>query len=104
MEGISLKPVLRTPGRVLKSAVFSHYHQKPRSTLDGKRYMGYSMVTSKYHYVEWYHWDDGKKVAYDQVGMELYDNQVDPEENINIAGNPENADLVLKLSKQLKAG
>lgn len=66
--------------------------------------MGYSMVTSKYHYVEWYHWDDGKKVAYDQVGMELYDNQVDPEENINIAGNPENADLVLKLSKQLKAG
>jgi len=104
MEGISLKPMLKTPGRALKSAVFSHYHQKPRSTLDGKRYMGYSMVTSKYHYVEWYLWDDGKKVATNQVGMELYDNQVDPEENINIAGNPENADLVLKLSKQLKAG
>ncbi len=104
MEGISLKPMLKTPGLALKSAVFSHYHQKPRSTLDGKRYMGYSMVTSRYHYVEWYHWDDGKKIATNQVGMELYDNQVDPEENINIAGNPENVELVSKLSKQLKAG
>jgi len=29
---------------------------------------------------------------------------VDPKENINIAGNPENVELVMKLSKQLKAG
>lgn len=104
MEGISLKPLLKNPGKALKSAVFSHYHQKPRSTVDGNRYMGYSMVTPRYHYVEWYHWDDENKIAFDLVGVELYDNQTDPQENVNIAANPENTELVSKLSKQLKAG
>ncbi len=104
MEGSSLEPLLANPDMPLKSAVFSHYHQKPRSTLDGKRYMGYSMVTAKYHYVEWYHWDDEKKVAFDQVGVELYDNQMDPDENVNIAGLPEQAERVEELSRKLKAG
>jgi iduronate 2-sulfatase len=88
----------------LKSAVFSHYHQKPKSTLDGKRYMGYSMVTERYHYVEWFTWNDEKKLTGDQVGVELYDNLGDPEENVNIAGQPENRELVQDLSRQLKAG
>ncbi len=104
MEGTSLKPLLKNPDVELKSAVFSHYHQKPKSTLDGKRYMGYSMVTSSYHYVEWFHWDDEKKVAFDQVGVELYDNRVDPDENMNIAVLPENAKLVEELAQRLKAG
>jgi len=104
MEGISFKPMLKNPELELKSAAFSHYHQKPKSTLDGKRYMGYSMVTRRYHYVEWYHWDDEKKVAKDQVAVELYDNQNDPQENINIAGFPENQDIARKLSQQLKSG
>ena len=104
MEGISLKPMLKNPDLAMKSAVFSHYHQKPKSTLDGNRYMGYSMVAERYHYVEWFHWDNEKKIAYDQVGVELYDNQADPEENVNIAEKPENAELIARLSKQLKAG
>jgi iduronate 2-sulfatase len=104
MEGISLKALLKNPRLALKSAVFSHYHQKPRSTLDGKRYMGYSMVTERYHYVEWFYWDDEKKLTGDQVGVELYDNQSDPAENVNIAGKPENQGLVQSLSQQLKAG
>jgi iduronate 2-sulfatase len=104
MEGISLKPLLKNPESALKSAVFSHYHQKPRSTLDGNRYMGYSMVTTRYHYVEWFEWDDEGKIAGDRVGIELYDNLKDPDENINIAGRPENQDLVKNLSQQLKNG
>jgi len=104
MEGISLKPMLKNPGLEMKSAVFSHYHRKPKSTLDGNRYMGYSMVTRRYHYVEWYSWDDEKKIAGDRVAVELYDNQVDPEENVNIAGRPENRELVENLSRQLQAG
>lgn len=104
MEGISFKPLLKNPELELKSAVFSHYHQKPKSTLDGNRYMGYSIVTSRYHYVEWFRWDDEKKIAYDQIGVELYDNQNDPEENVSIAGYPENQELVRNLSKRLKAG
>ena len=104
MEGTSLKPLLKDPEAELKSAVFSHYHQKPKSTIDGNRYMGYSMVTARYHYVEWFRWDDEKKVTGDQVGVELYDNQMDPDENINVAGSPENKELVRNLSQLLKAG
>ena len=66
--------------------------------------MGYSMVTARYHYVEWFRWDDEKKVAFDQVGVELYDNLVDPDENVNIAGLPENAELIEELAQRLEAG
>lgn len=104
VEGASLKPLLKNPELELKSAVFSQYHRRPKNTPDGKRYMGFSMVTPRYHYVEWRYWDNDKKIAKDLAAVELYDNQVDPEENINIAGFPENAEIVRKLSQQLKAG
>ena len=87
-----------------KSAVFSQYHRRPKVTPDKKRYMGYSMVTARYHYVEWRYWDNDKKRAGELAGVELYDNQKDPDENINIAGLSEHADIVEKLSKQLEAG
>jgi arylsulfatase A-like enzyme len=104
MEGMSLKPLLQAPERALKSAVFSHYHQRPRNTLDGNHYMGYSMVTARYHYVEWYAWDDQNQVRKEYVARELYDNQSDPEENINIAEHPDKAGIVAELSQKLKAG
>lgn len=104
MEGISLKPLLTNPGSEVKNAVFSQYHQRPKVTPDGGRYMGYSMVTRRYHYVEWYTWDNDKKVPLKKTGAELYDNQNDPEENVNIANLAENQDLVTQLSARLKAG
>jgi len=104
MEGVSLEPMLKDPEIPLKSAVFSQYHQKPRSTLDGKRYMGYSMVTGRYHYVEWFTWDNDRKLAGDLAGVELYDLKTDSKENVSIAGFPENKELLQSLSRQLKAG
>jgi arylsulfatase A-like enzyme len=104
MEGVSLRPLLKTPDRPLKSAVFSQYHRRPRNTPDGKPYMGYSMVTPRYHYVEWYDWDNDNKVAGELAAVELYDNGADPGENLSIAGDPGNADLVRSLSRELKAG
>jgi arylsulfatase A-like enzyme len=104
MEGVSLKPLLQEPGQEIKSAVFSHYHQRSRNTLDGQHYMGYSMVTRKYHYVEWYSWDEGKKARIERVARELYDNENDPDENVNTAELPENAGIVRELSKKLQAG
>lgn len=104
MEGVSLKPMLKDMNRALKSAVFSQYHQRPRSTLDGKRYMGYSMKTERFHYVEWFHWDNDRKLKGDLVAVELYDNQSDPDENVNIAVYPENREIIQKLSGQLAAG
>ena len=104
MEGVSLRPMLKNPKVALKSAVFSQYHRQPKVSLDGKRYMGYSMITSRYHYVQWQAWDNDQHVASEQAAVELYDNQTDPDENVNIAGRPENAALVRQLGEQLRAG
>lgn len=104
MEGRSFKPLLRDPGREWKTAVFSQYHRRPNVSPDGKRYMGFSMVTERFHYVEWRTWDNDNKTAGDLAAVELYDNAADPDENVNIAGRPENAEIVVRLAGQLKAG
>ena len=104
MEGISFKPLLSNPNLEWKSGAFSQYHRRPKNTPDKKSYMGYSIVTRRYHYVEWRYWDNHNKVAGKLAAVELYDNQADPEENINIAGIPENKAIVERLAQQLKAG
>ena len=91
LEGTSLVPVIRDPQRAWKTAAFSQY---PRG-----RAMGYSMRTDRYRYTEWLPRGGGEPVA-----RELYDHQEDPQENVNLAGRPENKQLVAGLSKQLKAG
>jgi iduronate 2-sulfatase len=105
MEGTSFKPLLEDPERPWKTAVFSQFHQRPKVTLDGNRYMGYSIVTERYHLVEWHTWDDTTKTAGEKVvGRELYDNLADPQENTNLAGLPESAGLVAELTQKLHAG
>ena len=91
LEGTSLAPLLANPDRPLKSAAFSQY---PR----GKNVMGYSIRAERYRYTEWLDRNDGKVVA-----RELYDHQVDPQENENLAGRPCNAALVGELSTKLRA-
>ncbi|UCD30336.1 MAG: sulfatase [Planctomycetota bacterium] len=90
LEGTSLVPVMNDPGRPWKKAAFSQYPRGP--------HMGYSMKTDRYRYTEWA--EKGKE----PVGIELYDHQNDPDENVNIANRPENKELVAKLSKMLHAG
>ncbi len=104
LQGTSMVPLLNDPDREWKSAIFSQFHRRPRVAIDGQRYMGYSMRTDRYHYIEWYYWDDKNKVALDYVTAELYDHQNDPEENVNIAPNPLNSKLIDELGKKLKAG
>jgi hypothetical protein len=60
--------------------------------------MGYSMRTDRYRYTEW------AKPGEDPVGVELYDHEEDPGENVNLANLPENETLVSNLSKRLRAG
>ncbi len=91
LEGTSLVPVIENPARPWKPAAFSQY---PRGKV-----MGYSMRTDRYRYTEWLPRDGGEPVA-----VELYDHQVDPQENVNVVGRPENKDLVAGLSKQLRKG
>jgi arylsulfatase A-like enzyme len=76
LEGESLVTMLEDPGDSVKKAVFL-------------RFMGGNTVkTSRYAYTEWYDRDQNFR-----AGM-LYDHLVDPEENLNIAGQPEHQERV----------
>ncbi len=66
--------------------------------------MGYAIRTDRYRYVEWYTWlkDENKKG--DLLRRELYDHQTDPQENKNIANDPEYKETIDLLSQQLQNG
>jgi arylsulfatase A-like enzyme len=96
LEGTSFAPVLEKPDRKWKAAAFSQY---PRSS-GRKRLMGYSMRTDRYRFTRWALRHDPAKVD----AIELYDHQSDPQENVNIANDPANRELMEQLTKQLEAG
>lgn len=96
LEGTSFKPVLENPSRPWKTAAFSQY---PRGNA-GQSLMGYSMRTDRYRFTAWMHRNDHSKID----AVELYDHRNDPQENTNIANRPENAELVKKLTAELRAG
>jgi arylsulfatase A-like enzyme len=95
LEGLSFKPVLEAPDRPWKSAAFSQY---PRPKDGGL--MGYSMRTDRYRFTRWVQRKDPAKVE----TIELYDHQTDPQENHNVASEPEHAALIETLGRQLDAG
>ena len=100
LEGSSAVPLLNNPDRPWKDAVFSQFLREGIWVApDGKEYMGYSIRTERYRYVEWINWQTKEYVA-----NELYDHQTDSPENKNIAGFAENAEVVKKLAEKLKAG
>ena len=88
LEGVSLMPVIEQPTRPWKTAAFS--------VLGGGAAGGISMRTERYRYTEW-----GRNGS---RGVELYDYEANPDETVNIAGLPENAELVAHLSERLHAG
>jgi iduronate 2-sulfatase len=96
LEGKSFKPLLEDPKRAWKTAAFSQY---PRSNA-GQALMGYSMRTDRYRFTVWVHRNDHSKVD----AVELYDHQVDSQENTNIAKRPENKALVERLMEQWRGG
>lgn len=104
LQGRSFVPLITNPNQPWKSAVFSQFHRRPKVSADGKRYMGYSMNTSEYHYIEWYGWDpqSGAKQEFKQA--ELYDRKNDPHETKNLTENKEFNKLCNRLSNQLKEG
>lgn len=103
-QGTSLAPLFENPDLPWKDAVFSQFRRRSRMSKDGQEYMGYSMQTGRYHYVEWYTWDNETKTRGDFAAAELYDHKTDLYETENIAGYPENTALVEKLSEKLAEG
>lgn len=81
-EGRSFVPLLKDPDRRWKEAVYSRYHR------------GDSVRTDRYCYTEWRR--NGEVYA-----RMLYDQKLDPKENVNISERPENAELVGELAKKL---
>jgi arylsulfatase A-like enzyme len=88
LEGTSFVPLMRSPGRAWKSAVFSQ--ASPRKA------EGFSMRTDRYRYTEWRR--DGRIVA-----TELYDREVDPDETRNTAPTADPG-LLDRLQTQLRIG
>ncbi len=95
LEGTSFAPLIDDPARGWKSAAFSQY---PRVIPDVGYGMGHSMRTKRYRYTEW------TVEGIDFLETELYDHQIDPQENTNLATREEYRQLVSQLSTQLHAG
>ncbi len=100
LEGLSFKPLLDDPARSWKSAAFSQYPRSGNSATGGIPLMGYSMSTERYRLTVWLHRNDASKVA----AIELYDHQTDPQENVNVANDPANRELVDQLMAQWREG
>ena len=89
MQGTSFVPLIENPDLKWKEAAFSQFHRRPKVSADGKRYMGYSINTGEYHYIEWYTWDHKTGTKGELKGAELYDCKKDPHETVNLGSNPE---------------
>lgn len=100
LEGVSAKPVLEQPDRAWKSAAFSQYPRSKGQSGKPNGLMGYSMRTDRYRLTVWVDRKDHSKIE----AVELYDHQVDPMENNNIAGEPANTELVGHLMTQWRQG
>jgi iduronate 2-sulfatase len=91
LEGLSMVPLLKNPELSWKKAAFSQY---PRGKV-----MGYSMRTKRFRYTEWKNRETGEVQA-----RELYDHLKDPQENVNVAAQPEYKQDVQRLGRMLKSG
>ena len=82
LSGVSLVPALVDLRATPRTSALSQLHS------------GYSLRTARYRYTEW--GEAGKD------GNELYDRQSDPQELHNLAGSAQHADVVRKLSAELR--
>ncbi|MCF6341901.1 MAG: sulfatase [Bacteroidales bacterium] len=108
LQGLSAVPLLQNPDKPWKTAAFSQFLQgrfgKMHKDFEGKQFMGYTLRTDRYRYVEWYAWDKETDTRGELTDRELYDHQNDPQENTNIAGLEENTAMVAALSEKLNLG
>ena len=79
-------PLLRDPGQAWKEAVYSRYHN------------GTSVRTDRYCYTEWARPDE------EPYARMLYDQRLDPDENVNIASKRGMAETLLRLGRWLEEG
>ena len=98
-EGTSLMPLIRKETIQWKDAAFSQFIRG--------NYMGYSIRTTRYRYTEWAKFDGEPNYQTDWSkldGIELYDHDIDSEENYNYASNVRYIDVAQELSDKLRDG
>lgn len=86
-QGRSLKPVLDDPTAKVNDAAFSWYPKEG--------WLGVTMRTEKWRFVEW------TKAGQEPV-RELYNMELDPQNNVNVANNPEQNGSLEALSRRLR--
>ena len=97
LQGVSFAPLIENPGRPWKNGAITVW---PLNRNDpDKLVIGYSIQTDRYRYTEWIKESSGEVMARD-----LFDHEIDPDENVNISKFPENADLINQLSELLNRG
>jgi arylsulfatase A-like enzyme len=96
LEGISLLPVIDEPGRDWKQAAFT-------VCLQG-RYLGRSVRTASHRYTEWVMFDHKDLPDPEVQFSELYNLEVDPWEQNNLAGIPEYTAKKDQMAARLKSG
>jgi len=104
-EGVSLLPLFDEAAGgtsvAWKNATFSCYDR------NRQRFMGYSIRTARYRYTEWVRFGNWTADWNSIQGIEFYDHENDPGENINLAGTqyePAYDSIMALLSQQLRAG
>ena len=93
VQGKSLVPVLRDETAVVRESAVSQYYRK----YEGREYMGYSLRTDRYRYIEWRDFGTGEI-----VDRELYDHSKTKMESTNLAKSVSN-DVIKRLSVLLKS-
>ena len=93
LEGASFASLLKDPTKPWKKAAFSQYLRPGKEGI-----MGRSVRTADWRYTEW------KDRQGNDMGVELYDENMDPKENTNIAGEAVNAEKMKEMAAILKAG
>jgi iduronate 2-sulfatase len=89
VQGRSLAPLLKNPRATWDRPALTQVRRGPAD----KAFMGYSIRTEKWRYTEW---------AGGEQGVELYDEQADPNETKNLASAPAQKAIVATLQRELR--
>jgi uncharacterized sulfatase len=90
LEGRSLVPLIKNPDADWKHAAFTQVRRGASPNF----FMGYSVRTERWRYTEW---DGGAQ------GVELYDEQNDPDELRNLADDPRQKDVIVEMKRLLQS-
>ena len=95
VDGVSLRPLLADPSGSVKPVAISQYPRGKSHTGDVPL-MGYSLRDERWRLTVWR--EDGTARV---VATELYDEENDPAETVNLASRPESAAVIARLSQHL---